>query len=159
MRRKDKQIHEITAVKAIIRENNLLHLGLADNNIPYVVPMNYGFDGENLFLHCAVEGKKLDIIRRNKAEKGTPCFFEIVDSVKLYIVEDSSECTTYFRSVMGNGKIFIIDDPEERYEGLKIILKHTINRELEPLPASTLKKTCILKIIPGELTGKQAPVR
>ena len=45
----------------ILDTGKVLHLGLAVNNEPYVVPMNYGYCLENgklvLYLHSAVRGK------------------------------------------------------------------------------------------------------
>ncbi|HOO31786.1 MAG TPA: pyridoxamine 5'-phosphate oxidase family protein [Thermotogota bacterium] len=159
MRRKDKQIGDIKYVKSIITENNLLHLGLSDSNRPYVIPLNYGYDGENLFIHCAMAGKKIDIIKNNTDEYGTPCFFEISDSIRVVTDEESCSCTTHYRCVMGSGRISIIDDSKEKLEALKLIVRHIEKREATSLPEAVVEKTCVLKITVEELTGKQSPAK
>ena len=54
-------------IRHILDTGKVLHLGLAVNNEPYVVPMNYGYTMEDgkltVYLHSAVRGKKLDMIR------------------------------------------------------------------------------------------------
>ena len=68
MRRKDRQITDLHAIRTILDGEDVLHLGLCDGNIPYVVPMSYGYemtdDGRlTLHLHCAGEGRKLELAR------------------------------------------------------------------------------------------------
>ena len=40
MRRKDRQITEIEAIRAILDKAKVLHLAMIDGARPYVVPMN-----------------------------------------------------------------------------------------------------------------------
>ena len=53
----------------ILDTAKVLHLGLSVNDEPYVVPMNYGYTFEAgklvLYLHSALQGKKLDMMRAN----------------------------------------------------------------------------------------------
>lgn len=43
---------------------NYAHLAVAKDNLPYVVPVHYAFDGNDLFVYTT-EGKKAEIIREN----------------------------------------------------------------------------------------------
>ncbi|MFR2242502.1 MAG: pyridoxamine 5'-phosphate oxidase family protein [Anaerobutyricum soehngenii] len=69
MRRRDREVTEHSEIMHILDSGKVLHLGLVDQGKPYIVPMNYGyvFEGEKLvfYLHGALEGRKLDIIRNN----------------------------------------------------------------------------------------------
>src|SRR5262245_46768105 len=49
---------------AILREGTLGRLGCIAAGWPYVVPVNYYFDGENIYIHT-LPGKKLDALRAN----------------------------------------------------------------------------------------------
>jgi len=51
-------------IDEIIDKADVLHLAMADGNVPYVVPLSFGYDGCNIYFHCAKEGLKLDFIRR-----------------------------------------------------------------------------------------------
>ena len=49
---------------AILREGNLGRLGCVAGGWPYVVPVNYYFDGKDIYIH-ALPGKKIDALRAN----------------------------------------------------------------------------------------------
>jgi nitroimidazol reductase NimA-like FMN-containing flavoprotein (pyridoxamine 5'-phosphate oxidase superfamily) len=49
---------------AILREGTLGRLGCIAAGWPYVVPVNYFFDGEDIYIHT-LPGKKLDALRAN----------------------------------------------------------------------------------------------
>jgi nitroimidazol reductase NimA-like FMN-containing flavoprotein (pyridoxamine 5'-phosphate oxidase superfamily) len=49
---------------AVLREGTLGRLGCIAAGWPYVVPVNYYFDGENIYIHT-LPGKKLDALRAN----------------------------------------------------------------------------------------------
>ena len=69
MTKRELQITDLQQIRAILDTAKVLRLGLAVNNEPYVVPMNYGYTMEEgrltLYLHSAVRGKKLDMLRTN----------------------------------------------------------------------------------------------
>src|SRR5262249_34989120 len=53
-----------TDARAILSEGNLGRLGCIASGWPYVVPVNYFFDGEDIYIH-SLPGKKLDALRAN----------------------------------------------------------------------------------------------
>ncbi|MHC4124090.1 MAG: pyridoxamine 5'-phosphate oxidase family protein [Planctomycetota bacterium] len=61
MRKKDKQIND----PAEIEDTLICRLAFCDNNQPYIVPLCFGHKDNALYFHCAAEGKKLDILRKN----------------------------------------------------------------------------------------------
>ena len=69
MTRRERQIFDIDKILEILDKSKVVHIGMVDNDEPYVVPMNYGYTYENekltLWLHGATVGRKLDIIRKN----------------------------------------------------------------------------------------------
>jgi nitroimidazol reductase NimA-like FMN-containing flavoprotein (pyridoxamine 5'-phosphate oxidase superfamily) len=74
MRKANREIRDRGAVLAIIEEAPVCRIGLADGGMPYIVPMNFGLGENCLYLHCATEGRKLDILRKNgSASRWTFC--------------------------------------------------------------------------------------
>ena len=69
MRRRDREVTDSNEIIHILDTGKVLHLGLVDQGKPYIVPMNYGYilEGDKLvfYLHGALEGRKLDIVRNN----------------------------------------------------------------------------------------------
>jgi len=53
-----------TDALAILREGTLGRLGCIASGWPYVVPVNYFFDGKDIYIHT-LPGKKLDALRAN----------------------------------------------------------------------------------------------
>ena len=64
MRRKEKEITDHTEIEAILNRSEICRLAMADDNVPYVVALNYGYANNCLYIHCAPEGKKIDMIRK-----------------------------------------------------------------------------------------------
>ena len=44
MRRKDREVTDLSQLEEIIRQCDCIHLGLLDGDSPYVVPMNFGYE-------------------------------------------------------------------------------------------------------------------
>ena len=52
-------------MEAILRDSPIGFLGMALEGEPYVVPLNFAYVEGNLLFHCALEGKKLDVLAAN----------------------------------------------------------------------------------------------
>ena len=47
MTRRERQIFDIDKILEILDKSKVVHIGMVDNDEPYVVPMNYGYTYEN----------------------------------------------------------------------------------------------------------------
>ena len=65
VRRADREIKDPNAIRKIMEEAPVCRIGVSDDGMPYVVPMSFGLGERDLYVHCAAEGRLLDIIRRN----------------------------------------------------------------------------------------------
>ena len=48
----------------LLRNQNIERLGCCRESLPYVVPVNYFFDGEDIYIH-STPGHKIQIMRAN----------------------------------------------------------------------------------------------
>lgn len=104
MRRKKQQLSAEQAEK-IIRRNTYGVLSLSDpEGQPYGVPLNYVYADGKFYFHCALAGKKNDIIAAN--QKASLC---IVDNDT--VVPDTY--STDYISVIASGTIHFIEEKEE----------------------------------------------
>lgn len=119
-----------------------------DEGYPYAVPINYVYDGEAIYLHCARQGHKIDSIVRNP--KCSMCIVEKDD-----VVPD--EFTSYFRSVIVFGKAEIVEDETQRVEALRL-LSGKYSQDIDPTSEIDrfLKTVCIVRIDIDRITGKEA---
>ena len=68
MRRSEREESDINVIEEIINKAEVCRIAFAVDNMPYVVPMNFGYTSnpvQRLFFHCANEGRKLEMIRKN----------------------------------------------------------------------------------------------
>ncbi len=63
--RHDNEITDPEGIREILRKSLVCHLALVDEGKPYMISMNYGFRDNIIYLHAALEGRKIDIIRKN----------------------------------------------------------------------------------------------
>ena len=154
MRRKDRQITDLTAIDALLQSEDVLHLALCDDGKPYVVPMSYGYtltDNSKLtlHLHCASAGRKLDILRRNPA-----VCFEISRKVKLEYDEVTGGCTAKYRSLIGSGVAVIEEDPSDKLRSLHALMRQAGHENYPPFDEALLARTVTLRIEAEEYAAK-----
>ena len=150
MRRKEKEISDIKEIEKIIHEADYCHIGLVDDDEPYVVAMNYGYTGKALCLHCAAEGRKLDLIRKNNKVCAA---FET--DVQIIPSGESCKNTEKYRSVIGVGRAYFVSSEQEKIKGLIAINKH-YKQTQTTFPEDALKKTTVIRIEFEKLTGKRS---
>jgi uncharacterized protein len=158
MRRSDREVTEIEVIEEIIQKADVCRLGLASDNIPYIVSMNFGYSKDPkpiLFFHCANEGRKLEMIRKNKYA----CFEMDIDH-HLYINpsnDDRKGCNwgMNFRSVVGYGNVSVITETEAKKIGLDCIMKHYGDENKYIYDENVLSRTTVLRLDITEITGKK----
>jgi nitroimidazol reductase NimA-like FMN-containing flavoprotein (pyridoxamine 5'-phosphate oxidase superfamily) len=150
MRRRDKEIEEIKAIHEILEKGLICHLGLCDDAQPYVVPMNYGYRDGRLYFHCAREGRKIDILRRNDRV----C---VVVDTDTRIVKGEAPCrwTTKYRSVIGIGRARIIEDEKEKRDGLDVIMNQHGGGG-DGYDERSLQQALVIEVVLESMTGKQS---
>lgn len=153
MRRKDRQITEIEAIRAILDKAKVLHLAMIDGARPYVVPMNYGYalaDGRlTLYLHGAKEGRKLDVLQQNDRVA-----FVLETDVSLVSGGDlPCKYGAAYASVMGEGRATILTDPVEKTDALTMLMKTQTGRNFYITEAMT-DTVAVLRIDVEAFTAK-----
>lgn len=131
MRRADREVTDYQQIKSIIEQAKVVHLGMIDNDRPYIVPMQYGFvftDGKlTLYVHCAKEGRKLDVIKKNPR-----VFIELETNVAIVSGGDvPCKYGSEYASVMGDGRAVIVEDIAEKIFGLQLMMKTQSGRDFE----------------------------
>lgn len=153
MRRSDKEIKDKETIQWILKEALVCRIALCHDNKPYIVPMNFGFKDNCLYLHSAAEGRKIGILQENN----NVCF-EI--DIKNEIIKSEIACNwgMKYYSVIGFGKANFIEDIEEKKKSLDIIMRkysENNNKSFE-YSKSALDKTIVIKIELTEITGKKS---
>jgi len=150
MRRKDREITDIDQIEAIISRALRCCIGMVDGTEPYVVPVNFGYERNALYFHSALEGRKVDVIRKNNRVA-----FEMDTDIAVVQTETGCGWSTEYRSVMGTGTAHILETDEEKAHGLEVITRHYAGddfRPLEQIPTDVL----MVRIDIDTISGKSA---
>jgi nitroimidazol reductase NimA-like FMN-containing flavoprotein (pyridoxamine 5'-phosphate oxidase superfamily) len=150
MRRKEKEITEIADIEKILKESQICRLAMVDGNKPYMVPMNFGYQDNTMFFHSAMEGKKIDLIKKNP----NICF-EVDQVINLKKSKFACDWGMEFKSVIGWGKAVLQNDPDEKIKGMNIIMAQYSGRTFE-YSDKMLEKTIVIKVIIEKITGKKS---
>ena len=153
MRREDREITDFAAIEAILKRGTACQLALCDGDMPYVVTLNYGYEDRCIYLHGALEGKKLDILRRNP----NVCL-TVVGEATLDLQENGVSSTTYYESVVGFGRGEMLTDAGEKRHGLGVLMAHLgMPIDVAVLPDTAVAKTAVVRVRLTEITGKRHP--
>lgn len=130
MRRKDREIKGPADILAIIEAADSCRLAMVDDRrdkpMPYLVAMNFGFEpgpadilAGTFWFHCAKEGLKLDLLRRQPEV----CVQLDVDHEP---VTNALGCGwgMKYASVLARGRARIVEDAEQRRHGLDCLMQH-----------------------------------
>ena len=148
MRRFKQELPMEESRRILIRGKECVLAVAGDNDYPYAVPINYVYDGRHIYLHSALQGHKIDALKRNP--KLSLCVIDKDDIVP-------EEFTTYFRSVIVFGRARFVDDDAEKIQALRILSAKYSNgidptEEIDKL----LKVVTIVEITIDKITGKEA---
>lgn len=135
MRRKDREITDISAIDTFLTEEKILRIAFYDDGDIYIVPVNYGFRRESgkcvFYFHGAKAGRKYEL-----AGKSPYVGFETDGRFKM--IEGGSACgySANFQSVKGTGRLSLIEDTEAKRSALDCLMDHQAGEKT----GSTLKK-------------------
>ena len=154
MRKAQREIKDLHKIRQILDKCDVCRVGLADGQLPYIVPMNYGYTLEDrnltLYFHCALTGRKLEIISRNNL-----ACFEMDCSHQLKTGLQACDYSMNYDSVIGSGTIGIVSDPAERVLGLNCLMHHYSDRNDWSFDERALALATVLRLQAGEFAAKR----
>jgi nitroimidazol reductase NimA-like FMN-containing flavoprotein (pyridoxamine 5'-phosphate oxidase superfamily) len=152
------QIGSYEKVKQFLNEEHVGRISSIDENgFPQIIPMNFVFLNDAIYIHSHVKGEKLDNICRNKMVgfesdrelEFLPCYFVLPSNASL--------ADTLYISVVIKGMAFFISDREEKTLALNGLMeKYQPEGRYDPIQSDmrVLDAVSIIKIIPNTLHGK-----
>lgn len=144
------EITDIDEMEGIIKEATSCRIGLVDNDEPYVVPVCFGYERNALYFHGALTGRKVELIKKNNK-----ICFEVDTGVEIVNVETPCSSVEKYRSVIGVGRAYILEDDEEKVHGLNLIMKQYTKGDFS-FPKSELDKTLVVKVDIKSITGRKS---
>ena len=110
-------------------------------------------DGKlTLYLHSAVRGKKLDMIRENPK-----VFFEMCCDVTPFEGKLPCQYGVTYSSVMGRGTARIIEDVEEKMAAMTVLMKTQTAKDFS-FNEKLVSIVAVVRIDVAEYTAKHRPL-
>lgn len=153
MRKAKLEITDKKVLDEILSEALVCRLALMDGELPYIVPVNYGYNDGCIYIHSAPEGKKIDLLRRDNR-----VCFEVEGKVEIVKGEKACAWTTRYRSVVGYASVEILSDDESKQHGLEVIMTQHGAPELKDFEPGNMKHMVILKLTITSLKGKRSSI-
>ncbi len=155
MTRREREVTDLNEIIKILDKAKVVHIGMVDDGEAYVVPMNYGYTMEEgkltLWLHGALRGRKLDVMRKNPR-----VFFELDCDIEPFEGDIACRYGISYASVMGRGTALITEDIEEKKKGLSILMKTQTGKDFTFEDKMTTVVS-VIRIDVSDYTAKKRP--
>jgi nitroimidazol reductase NimA-like FMN-containing flavoprotein (pyridoxamine 5'-phosphate oxidase superfamily) len=147
LRRKDRAITEDEAMALLNKAEYGVLSTITENEKPYGVPLNFCVIDHSIYFHCAVEGQKIDNIKKNKSVSFCAVGITEILPDKFGTKYESAIVTGEVEEVFGTNKQMALEGLLHKYspgyidKGIKYI-------------EGLKEKTRVFKITIDKLTGK-----
>ena len=151
MRLSRKEIRDEELIRKVISRALVCRLGLCRENKPHIVPVDFGYDGKEIYFHTARDGMKIDYITANPS-----VCFEMEESANI-IPNNEAACkwSVSFYCVIGIGRVEEILDSQHRNYAMEQIMKHYSSRNWI-IDQDKFNKMRIWRIQIEQITEKQS---
>lgn len=152
---------QIKSYKKIQEFLNQEHVGrvssIDENGYPQIIPMNFVFLNDSVYMHSHIKGEKIDNINRNnkvgfevdRELEFLPSYFEDPKNASL--------ADTLYISIVIKGRASLVADKEEKTLALNGLMeKYQPEGGYDPIQSNmkVLAGVAVIKVIPDTLYGK-----
>jgi nitroimidazol reductase NimA-like FMN-containing flavoprotein (pyridoxamine 5'-phosphate oxidase superfamily) len=139
-------------IAAVIRQCDVCFVGMAGTDgIPYVLPMNFGYDDGVVYLHSAQDGNSIELLRQNP----NVC---IAFNAKNELVYQHPDVACSYRmrskSVIAWGTVVFEEDFERKTEALHILMRQYSNKTFQ-YSRPAVENVKIWRVVLEKMTCKE----
>ncbi|MHB8126350.1 MAG: pyridoxamine 5'-phosphate oxidase family protein [Desulfitobacteriaceae bacterium] len=152
MRIKDKQVLDKEILHSVMNNAVVCRVGMVKDDRPYIIPLNFGFDGNHIYFHSATSGQKVEILKKNNY-----VCIEFEQDIK--IIEDEKPCGwgARYLTVVVHGTAELLSDLNEKRYGLSQIVKHyKASEEHYQFTDEEIKPVLVYRVSITEIIGKRS---
>ena len=153
MRRSDREITDVKAIEAFIAKEQIMRIAFYDNGEIYIVPVNYGYTNDSgqyaFYFHGAKAGRKYEL-----SKESPNIGFEIDGNYELMEADIACDFSAKFQSVVGTGKISIVEVREEKIKGLNVLMRQTSGKAEWQYSEEMVNAVAVYKVDVNEISCK-----
>ncbi|PJB96709.1 MAG: flavin-nucleotide-binding protein [Nitrosopumilales archaeon CG_4_9_14_0_8_um_filter_34_10] len=152
------QIKSPQKIKEFLNQEHVGRISSIDENgYPQIIPMNFVFLNDYVYIHSHIKGEKIDNINRNNKVG-----FEVdreLEFLPSYFEDpkDASLADTLYISVVIKGMASLVTDKEEKTLALNgLMKKYQPEGGYDPIQSSmrVLDAVAVIKVMPNVIYGK-----
>ena len=137
--------------EAVIRKCQTCSIAMVDpEGKPYIIPMNFGYANDHVYIHGSARGKKVDVLKN----QSDVCISFSTDHELRYVDEEvACSWSMRYRSVLIYGKAEFVENPEEKITILNIIMAHYADRKFE-YNDPAIREVMVFKVKVDKMEGR-----
>ena len=156
MTKREYRITDEAQIRGILDTAKVLRLGLAVDNEPHIIPLNYGFCLEEgkltLYMHSAVKGNKLELM-----EKNPNVCFELDCDYRPFEGVLPCQYGLGYSAVSGRGRVTIVEDVGEKMEAMRSLMKTQTGKDFT-FNERLVSIVSVIRLDVSEFTAKHRPI-
>ncbi|MCQ2199023.1 MAG: pyridoxamine 5'-phosphate oxidase family protein [Paludibacteraceae bacterium] len=144
MRKESREMSAEWAMGVLIKAPYVTVSMTEEDGTPYAVPLSLARVGEVFYFHCALEGKKLDILRKNPR-----VCLSAVSRCKPTVGPKDGSFTLEFNSAIAFGVAEIVEAEDEKIEALRAVCERFLPQHMDAFDTSiarSLARTAVVRI-------------
>jgi len=148
-----KSFNDLKKIAGIINKCDVCYVGMVKaSGLPYVLPFNFAFCDNFIYLHSAPEGEKMDALAW---QPNVSIAFSTDHSLRYSSEEVACSYGMKFKSVIAEGKVEMVDNLDEKQRILNLImLKYTGKNFSFNYPA--IKSVAVMRIKIEKFSGRES---
>ena len=156
MTKREFKITDEAQIRGILDTAKVLRVGIAVDNVPYIIPMNYGYTLEEgkltLYLHSAVKGGKLELLGKNP-----DICFELDCDYRPFEGVLPCQYGLGYSAVSGRGRAVIVEDVGEKMEAMSVLMKTQTGKDFV-FNERLVSIVSVIRVDVSEYTAKHRPI-
>ena len=138
-------------IEKVIRACKTCYLSMSFDNFPYILPMNFALDGDSVILHSKKGGRMWETLKTNP----NVCInWTLGEEIAWQDVQVGCSYRVKSKSVLVEGKAEFVDDYNEKYRLLKLLMQQYSDREFK-FNRPAVENVGILKVKTEKLSAKE----
>ena len=144
-------IEDKKEIEGIIKACKTCYLAMSDQGSPYVLPMNFALDGNEVILHSAQSGRMWETIKKNPKV----CInWTLGEDLAWQDEHVGCSYRVKSQSVLVEGTVEFIEDFDQKVACLEKLMKQYSDREFK-FSAPSVKNVGVIKVKIETLTAKE----
>ena len=152
VREAERAVYDRETAYRILDEAFLCHVGFVADGQPFVIPTSFGRKDDRLYIHGSAASRML-----RQMKEGVPVCVTVTLLDGLVLARSIFNHSMNYRSVVVLGKATLVDDPQEKFEALRLLSEHIIPgrwTDSRQPNERELKATSVLRLTIEEFSAK-----